>query len=441
MLTRTKWKNLREVQTSKTTTPDIPIPDISPKDSSGHSISDAFNFSDEEVDSSGSTTSLIPTSGSVTEEIDDTGSKDQPLPVQLIPVQPIPEVQPTFNMALTKEDMEGLLKNMDIRKATGFQPAAFSGSGSESASDFMNQFVEYSKLTGLKGEDQIVVFNLLLRGLAKYWFAALSDNDKANFNIIKQKFQDAFLSPSKNWLVTQRLEARKLLSGEKVENYVSDILEMANNVKMSENEQRAALIRGLSPAMRAQLITHNPQTLADTIERIYLSETALTLQKQDNVSVIDTITSCQISNINSTVSELANQLSSITDQIKSSRTIPNHFNQDRVMGIYGRPMNYPDAYEGRPPPRQQFLRNNNNQQYQQMPRMPYYEGCFTCGRKNHYNRDCFYRKMDAGNGTTRRGDDSTRRGDGPGPRRQQYFNNRDSRGSPSTQFGRQLPKN
>ena len=122
------------------------------------------------------------------------------------------------------------------------------------------------------------------------------------------------VSPSKNWITMQKLENRRLMPGEKTEVYIQDVLQMANNVNMTENEQRAALIRGLSPKLRAQLITHNPQDLAETIERINLSETALMLQNEDSVNVVESMTTCQLAGIKLAVAELDSKINSLTAQ-------------------------------------------------------------------------------------------------------------------------------
>ena len=92
------------------------------------------------------------------------------------------------NMAVTKGDIETLLKHMDSRKMSSFQPSAFSGQANESAQDFMNQFENYTKLSGLRGKEKMVVFNLRFRGLAKFWFQRVRDKDKVTFENIKTIF-------------------------------------------------------------------------------------------------------------------------------------------------------------------------------------------------------------------------------------------------------------
>ena len=218
--------------------------------------------------------------------------------------------------AATNAKLEKMLKIMGSRKVSAFQPTPFSGLSHESAQEFLNQFENYAKLSDLDDNEKIVVFNLLLRGLAKFWFEGLSAQDKQTFDAIKTRFKDTYLSQSKNWITTQKLEGRKLATGEKVETYTQDVIQMGNNIGLTPKEQQSALIRGLTPKLRSQLITHNPQTLADTIERIYLSETALNLQNQESVNVMDSMATCQLAGLNAAVKNLGDKVHSLAEQNK-----------------------------------------------------------------------------------------------------------------------------
>ena len=304
--------------------------------------------------------------------------------------------------AATKAELEKMLKIMDSRKVSAFQPTPFSGLSHESAQEFLNQFENYAKLSDLDDDEKIVVFNLLLRGLAKFWFEGLSVQDKQTFDAIKTRFKDTYLSQSKNWITTQKLEGRKLATGEKVETYIQDVIQMGNNIGLTSKEQQSALIRGLTPKLRSQLITHNPQTLADTIERIYLSETALNLQNQESVNVMDSMTTCQLAGLNAAVKDLGDKVHSLAEQNKGQER------QGRGANAYGN-----EQYEQRQPyyhnmqqnaPRQQWLypaqqryepRNQQNFQRSQagntFRRPAINDTCFVCGRRGHFARECYYR--------------------------------------------------
>ena len=310
------------------------------------------------------------------------------------------------NMA-TKEEITELLKKMDNRKISTFQPTTFSGKEHESAQDFMAQFESYAKLSDLKGEDQIVVFNLLLKGLAKFWFQGIPACDKTDFAKIKKNFIDTYLSPSKTWLTVQKLEGKKLQPGEKIENYVQEVIQMANNVGLTENEQRAALIRGLTPKLRAQLIIHNPQTLAQTLERIYLSDAALNLQNQETVNMVDSMTTCQLAGLNATVSELGEKIKTLMEQpkpesvVRGSESVHQPYYNPREYNTTPFVPRYPPAvrYPGHQQQQQQQQRHQQQQSYGRFGmRTPgagnpnWQSGtCFTCGRQGHFARDCYFR--------------------------------------------------
>ena len=98
---------------------------------------------------------------------------------------------------------------------------------------------------------------------------------------------------------------------------------MANNIGMTEKEKRPAFNRGLSPKLKSQLITHNPQSLAETIERIYFSETALNLQNQETVNAVDSITTCQLAGLNDAVARLDAKINTTADNSKpEQKTAP-----------------------------------------------------------------------------------------------------------------------
>ena len=326
---------------------------------------------------------------------------------------------------------------MDNRKMNAFQPTVFSGQSSESAQDFLQHFENYAKLSNLKEEDKVTIFQLLLKGLAKCWFQGLTTADKGTFDAINQKFKDSYLSPSKNWITMQKLENRRLRPGEKTEVYIQDVLQMANNVNMTENEQRAALIRGLSPKLRAQLITHiNPQDLAETIERINLSETALMLQNEDSVNVVESMTTCQLAGIKSAVAELDSKINSLTAQPRQDHQ---QFNNPRCEPS----QNYPPTPVAFVPRRYQSQQTSGGYIQVQRPQLPQnFESrrqqmsarasqCYTCGGYLHYARDCYQNKNDMNFGgprynqwSSRGGSYGNRRGDSNGSKRGDYRGSR-----------------
>ena len=303
------------------------------------------------------------------------------------------DTEVTLRIMATKQEIEDLLRKQDHFKVSSFQPLVYNGQSSESAQEFLSQFDNYVKIAGIDDAEKTLVFELLLRGLAKHWYRTLSNDDKKDIATIKSKFRETYMSKSKNWLTTQKLEARKLGPTEKAEKYIQEVLEMGSIIGLTVNEQRAALIRGLTPRLKAQLVTHNPQTLTDTIERIYLSETALTMTP-DSVNVVDSITNCQLANISATVQKLEERMSEIVKPQQPVNMWPNVTNPVPT----GTPTHYPRV----PPP--VSLQNGSYPYHRQQPQRPQLRSystppmrdersiqCYTCGRFGHIARNCYQR--------------------------------------------------
>lgn len=142
---------------------------------------------------------------------------------------------------------------------------------------------------------------------------------------------------------------------------------------MSDEQTMQYIRRGLSPQLQAELITHNPTTLDETIERVYLADSAFKLKNSASVQHVQS--SNQLSNITSAMHTLEQRMEEL------SRNQPQHvvLNQARR----GNEQSFPQK---------QYQHNWN--QTSRRPRMNGPRGgCFICGDA-HMARDCIYRVPD-----------------------------------------------
>ena len=85
----------------------------------------------------------------------------------------IPDTNPVKVMA-TKDEIEALLKRQEYLKMATFQPVTYHGQANELAQDFLSQYDSYIKIANIKdAAEQITMFELLLKGLAKHWYNTL----------------------------------------------------------------------------------------------------------------------------------------------------------------------------------------------------------------------------------------------------------------------------
>ena len=180
------------------------------------------------------------------------------------------------NMATcTKNDLVEVLGKQKSRKT--FVPKDFSGKTTDNARDFLSSFKNYCALNNIVGDEQLLTFEMCLSGTAKCWFIGLHDDTKKDITLVYSEFENNYLK-SNQWLNTTRLESRKLLRGESAENYINDMSNLALLVGIHDQELSKALIRGLPDKLRWHVMTFNPTTLGETIQRILLGEAALSLE-------------------------------------------------------------------------------------------------------------------------------------------------------------------
>ena len=104
-------------------------------------------------------------------------------------------------------------------------------------------------------------------GQQKYWYLTLSDIIKKYFKSLTEQFNHDYLQ-NNQWLNTTRLENLKLLNTESPEKYISDMSDLALLVGIGEEELSKGLIRGLPAKLRWHVVSFNPTTLSETIQRI-----------------------------------------------------------------------------------------------------------------------------------------------------------------------------
>ena len=158
----------------------------------------------------------------------------------------ISHIKPEVIMT-TMDELKGLIEDIDntSSKVHVLHPISFSGSSTEDAKTWLTRFNEYCLLSKIDGVKKILHFGLLMTGIARIWLTNLDECDKKDFEKIETKFNENFVSNSRNWITLQKIDSRRLKKSETCEKYVSDILSLGNLVGMGPDTLQQALIRVL----------------------------------------------------------------------------------------------------------------------------------------------------------------------------------------------------
>ena len=287
------------------------------------------------------------------------------------------------NMAATKAEMESMFSNLSLKQSIRYlEPGTYMGLSTENAADWLDRFENYAKLNELDNKKKIITFQLLLKGASSCWFKSLSSTDITNFDTIVKKFKETFMSPSKNWINIQRLETRKLLPTETCEHYINETLSISNQIGLTAKEISQALIRGLPGKIRAQIITFNPSTLDETIQRIYLAEAAIKLQQKEELTVVEEPSNPQLAAITSAierVNDSVNNNSSLINKLPATQETYRRTFIPREEKDYGQPIEEQGARQPQ---------SDWNRQRTWISRPMNRLQCFTCGSENHLYKQC-----------------------------------------------------
>ena len=208
----------------------------------------------------------------------------------------------------TKEDISDMLKFNKMEYV--FELPTFGGRTSENAKEFLSSFNNYCKLNRIDGQDKMMMFEMCLSSTAKFWYLTLSEQLKKNFESLTEQFNHDYLQ-NNQWLNSTRLENRKLLSTESAEKYIADMSDLALLVDIEDTELSKALIRGLPTRLKWNVVSFNPTTLSEIIQRILLGEATLSFVDNERINVVSE------NGMVTTVQRMDERLDELEDLLKS----------------------------------------------------------------------------------------------------------------------------
>jgi hypothetical protein len=216
-----------------------------------------------------------------------------------------PPCEETEEDKLTK--LMTILQTLAINDAT-FTPAQFTGNekDTEKTERWIEYFNNYTSFRGIDEPAKLKLFKLLLTGPAAEWIRSLPTNITDNFPLLTIEFRQRFsMTDITRWQKATSMWTREQAANESVDAYITDIINMARIVPITDKELiRFAIIKGLKTNIKIHVLQSEPKSIDDVTRTARVAEAA---QAATNKSDTD-------------VSALSTQMAEMIKMMKSNAT-------------------------------------------------------------------------------------------------------------------------
>jgi hypothetical protein len=159
--------------------------------------------------------------------------------------------------------------------AFALQPFTGSSHCGDQAENWLEQFSRYVTFKKLNEEDQLQLFQLLMKDQAADWLTALPRFRKDDIHVLKEEFMKRHrMTRVEKWRQTADIWKRRQGPTEPVDDYMAAMQAAARRVKMAQSSLADAIIQGLRPEIRLHVLHAGSETLEQILEAARISEAA-----------------------------------------------------------------------------------------------------------------------------------------------------------------------
>jgi hypothetical protein len=154
-------------------------------------------------------------------------------------------------------------------------PVKFHGLMSEDADPWFQDLVHYCTFKKMDNNERIGLVPLLLKDGARVWFESLDAGQKDTFEHLAVAFHTQYKRDAAiQWRDSADVWSLSQLPSQSVEDFISQIQQKALRTKMSDDQIRFSLIRGLLPDIRQSVLQHEPTTVEEIKKWATIAETS-----------------------------------------------------------------------------------------------------------------------------------------------------------------------
>jgi hypothetical protein len=200
-----------------------------------------------------------------------------------------------------------------VREFRGLTPPKFEGHMHDNAAWWLQKFEAYVANQAIQGDDRVRVFVLFISGPCENWFMLLPDNQKDTYEHLRAAFLARFTGQLNNRAAEELFYSKFQLTNEPVQTYINNMLTLGNKLQLNENTMVSTIKRGLLPAIRVHVLSHNVADVTSMIQQATLAESYQHLLNPNSTTPVATgqnspFTTTTTANVNTSAGPLSNDV-------------------------------------------------------------------------------------------------------------------------------------
>src|ERR1043165_6088209 len=147
-------------------------------------------------------------------------------------------------------------------------PEFFRGTQKEDPNEWWEDMELWTTYRKLSEAEKLATFPLMLKDSAKTWHQQAASHQKDTFSHLKASFLEHFKrDASSRWKDLANVFDCKQGPDEGVEAFITQIKKKAVRAGINEEQLRHAIIKGLKPSIRQQVVSHDNWNIVQDIKR------------------------------------------------------------------------------------------------------------------------------------------------------------------------------
>jgi hypothetical protein len=171
-----------------------------------------------------------------------------------------------------------------VREFRGLAPTKFEGHMNENAAWWLQKFEAFVANQAIQGDDRLRVFVLFISGPCENWYMLLPENQRDTYEHLRAAFLARYTGQFNNRAAEELFYSKFQLTNEPAQTYINNMLTLGNKLQLNENTMVSTIKRGLLPAIRVHVLSHNVADVTSLIQQATLAESYQHLTKSVNTT-------------------------------------------------------------------------------------------------------------------------------------------------------------